>query len=403
MAFAFMDIMKIKSEGQMTSKYRHNCRKVDIDNVIPELTEKNEELVALPMESGKELNYREAWQKRIASLPYYKDHPVRSNAVLGYEVLLTFSRDADIDVEAWKKQSLEWLHKTFDVAPDKQSNLLHVAYHADEVGNVHIHAFVVPIDERGRLNAKRFTDGSRAMSELQSSYAESVADLGLERGLAGSSAKHRDIRRMYAGLNNAMNSFPGVLEGETAEEYKTRVLEQMKTIYAAGMKETDDYAVKMRREVQRQLSLERDASDVEIAKTKKMASHEIGELESRRDDLRQGIATYEEMMSELAEQMADLKLQESAMQQKILQEMDMERNAKMYEQMQSGMEELYKIDPDEAELMEEDLSYLFELGAQRESRNKKREEQEEEHSGGYISGVSGNSGDDEEEIFDDER
>lgn len=368
MAFAFMDIMKIKSEGQMTSKYRHNCRKIDIDNVIPELTEKNEELVPLPNESGKELTYREAWQKRIDSLPYYKDHPVRSNAVLGYEVLLTFSRDANLDVEAWKKQSLEWLHKTFDVAPDGKSNLLHVAFHADEVGNVHIHAFVAPIDERGRLNAKRFTDGSRAMSELQSSYAESVANLGLQRGLAGSSAKHRDIRRMYASLNNAINALPTVMNGETAEEYKERILEQMKTVYAAGMRETDDYAVKMKRKVQKQLMEERDASDMEIEKTKKMANHSISKLEKKKDELEQGIATYEQMMNELAQQMADLQLQESMIQQRMLQELDMETQAKNYQQLQHGMDELYEIDPVEAELMEEDLSYIMELGEQREQR-----------------------------------
>ena len=368
MAFAFMDIMKIKSEGQMTSKYRHNCRKIDIDNVIPELSENNEELVALPVEGGKELNYREAWQKRIASLPYYKDHPVRSNAVLGYEVLLTFSRDANIDIEAWKKQSLEWLHKTFDVAPDKQSNLLHVAYHADEVGNVHIHAFVVPIDERGRLNAKRFTDGSKAMSELQSSYAASVADLGLERGLAGSSAKHKDIRRMYAGLNNAINAMPVLEDGETIEEYKNRLLEQMKTVYAAGKRESDDYAVKMRREVQRQLMAERDASDMEIAKTKKIMLYGIDKLKAKKEDLEQGVATYEQMMEELTEQMIQLQLQESAIQQRMLQEMDMENNARYAKCIQSGMEELYELDPAEAELMEEDLSYLVELGIQREGR-----------------------------------
>ena len=85
----------------------------------------------------------------------------------------------------------------------------------DEVGSPHIHAFVVPIDERGRLNAKRFTDGSRAMSALQSSYADSVKETGLKRGVSGSSARHQDIRMMYANMNNAM-VLPDIKKGETA-------------------------------------------------------------------------------------------------------------------------------------------------------------------------------------------
>ena len=172
MAFAFMDIQKIKTEGQMTAKYNHNCRKIEIDNVIPELSHLNEDLIPLPVDqNGNELSYYDAFKKRINELPYYQDHNIRKNAVRGYEVLLTFSKDESINVDEWKKLSVKWLKDTFNVAPDKRNNVLHVAFHADETGNYHCHAFVVPIDEKGKLNACRFTDGSRALSDLQTSFS----------------------------------------------------------------------------------------------------------------------------------------------------------------------------------------------------------------------------------------
>ena len=153
MAFAFMDIQKIKTEGQMTAKYNHNCRKIEIDNVIPELSHLNEDLIPLPVDqNGNELSYYDAFKKRINELPYYQDHNIRKNAVRGYEVLLTFSKDESINVDEWKKLSVKWLKDTFNVAPDKRNNVLHVAFHADETGNYHCHAFVVPIDEKGKLN-----------------------------------------------------------------------------------------------------------------------------------------------------------------------------------------------------------------------------------------------------------
>lgn len=371
MAFSFMDISKIKTEGQLTSKYNHNCRTIQIDNVIPELTEKNETLIALPIQSGKQLNYNEAFKERIESLDYYKNHKIRANAVLGYEVLLTFSRDADLDLESWKKQSVEWLHKTFDVAPDNKSNVLHAEFHADEVGNVHIHAFVVPIDERGRLNAKRFTDGSRVMSELQSSYAESVSDLGLQRGIAGSSAKHKDIRRMYANLNNALK-LPEVLKQETANQYRDRVVDNIKTALAAQMRESDDYAINVRRELDIQKRKQQEEIERELNKKKKVQEFEDKQAMREKEKLQREMLGYEQMVRILHEQLDDVKAEVSEAQKRLQAEADNENAIEFYKNFQAGMDALYQSDPERAADAQDEMDYICQLGME------EREEMQEE-------------------------
>ncbi len=365
MAFAFMDIQKIKTEGQLTAKYNHNCRKIDIDNVIPELSNRNEDLVQLPMESGKELNYYEAFKKRIDELPYYQDHQIRKNAVKAFEVLMTFSRDENIDIEAWKKQSVQWLKDTFDVAPDGKSNILHVAYHADETGNVHAHAIVVPIDERGHLNARRFTDGSRVLSELQTSYAKSVENLGLERGLAGSSARHQDIRRMYASLNRVLE-VPEVNIGESASEYRERILDDIKTSYAAAKKDIDDNTISEKRAIDmyKQDAQEAMQRELEIMQREcELAKQEEKTMKSK-------VISYEDMLKELSEQLADI-------QTEIQFTEDTKEKVEFYDKFQSGMEVISMTNPESAELLQEDINYIMQAADEYESRKDMYEEQDE--------------------------
>lgn len=69
-------------------------------------------------------------------------------------------------------KNVEWMKDTFNIAGDGKDNVISMVYHGDEAGNVHCHALVIPVDERGHLNARRFINGSRAMSEHQTTYAK---------------------------------------------------------------------------------------------------------------------------------------------------------------------------------------------------------------------------------------
>jgi len=57
---------------------------------------------------------------------------------------------------------------------------------------------VVPIDDRGHLAAKTFIGTPSKVSEMQTSYARAVEDLGLMRGVQGSVADHQTVRDYYA-------------------------------------------------------------------------------------------------------------------------------------------------------------------------------------------------------------
>lgn len=241
MGYCFMTIGKIKTQGALKAKYNHNYRLADVENADPALFYKNKTLSGrLTEPGGSTMDYNEAWNERIDSLDYYKNHRIRSNAVLAQEVIMTFTKQESINLEAWQKKNVEWLENVFNVAGDGKSNILDVTYHADEPGNVHIHAIVVPIDERGHLNASRFTGGSRAMSELQNDYARAMSEFGLERGLENSPANHNAIRKYYAELNRSINGIPVPYQDEKGCDYQKRVLENLQTIYAAALRDVKE-------------------------------------------------------------------------------------------------------------------------------------------------------------------
>ncbi|MXR83826.1 plasmid recombination enzyme, partial [Enterobacter hormaechei] len=72
--------------------------------------------------------------------------------------------------------------------------------HRDEA-TPHLSAFVVPLTQDGRLSAKEFIGGRSKMRDDQSTYAEYVKKLGLERGIEGSRATHQTVQHYYESLN----------------------------------------------------------------------------------------------------------------------------------------------------------------------------------------------------------
>lgn len=367
MAYSFMSISKIKTMGGMISKYNHNYRKTEIDNAIPELSYLNEELIPLPQKAdGTQYRYDEAYQERINSLPYYKEHKMRADQIKGMEVLLTFSKDEGIDIEQWKQRNIEWLHETFDKSGDGKSNVLSAVFHGDETGNVHIHAFVVPIDERGHLCAKRFIDGSRQLSDLQTSYADAMKEFGLERGLAGSTAQHKVIRKMYADLNNVVN-LDDPKEGETAAEYKARIQEQAETLYAVRKKSADDYMVSTKRKADEYAIMQRDAAADEMDKIRALYDEDITSLRKEKKklteeckDAKEELSSYQKEVDALAQQIYDLK-----MEIKITE--DEREKAVKASRIETGIEILKSEEPDLAERLSNDIEYAIARAEAREA------------------------------------
>ena len=134
---------------------------------------------------------------------------IRKNGVLAFEVVLSASPEffkmsheegGEITFrngngyQKWKKQSMDWLHKEFG------KNLVNVHLHLDEK-TPHFQALIVPIDEKGKLNCRDFLGGREKLSQMQDRYADSIADLGIDRGvkkIKGEKDTHQDLKTFYA-------------------------------------------------------------------------------------------------------------------------------------------------------------------------------------------------------------
>lgn len=272
---------KIKSEKELNDRYKHNIRSLNVLHADPKKASLNENVVPL-----KYYNYADAVNKTLSELSA-KGVSVRKprssfdekqNSVLGLEVLLTFSASAQnrIDIEEWKRTCVNWLDKTFNPV-DRQitfknkhtgmeqsesvQNVKHVMYHGDE-SNPHIHAFIVPIDEKGRLNSSRY-DGRQFMIDMQDSYAKEMAAFNLERGEKNVITTHQDISAYHKLIKNAVSTeLPEAKENEHATEYRERA----NKIYQTMLSKHNEIIQKKDREI----DIEKTKNIVEKQKKSKL-------------------------------------------------------------------------------------------------------------------------------------
>lgn len=106
----------------------------------------------------------------------------------------------DVDrVKAWASVTLAWAKRTW---PDQ---LAAMTLHLDEQ-TPHAHLMVVPrvraVDGAWKLNSKALFDRER-LRDLQTSYGEALAPLGIKRGEPGSKATHSEVRQFYGALQAA--------------------------------------------------------------------------------------------------------------------------------------------------------------------------------------------------------
>jgi hypothetical protein len=217
--YAIMRFDKLKSWGEIGGVGSHHTRDRKTPNANPSI----ENLwLERPTES-----IVEGVRNRL------KNIKIRKNGVLAYEFLLTASPEFfrpesrgygqfDQDkVSDFNDKAMEWLRETF--GPE---NIISAICHLDEA-SPHIQAVVTPVDRStGKLNARGWTGGKEKLQELQDSFAEKLAPLGLERGIKGSQATHTRISEFYASVEAArpadlpkieVNSPPLLLSGTARE------------------------------------------------------------------------------------------------------------------------------------------------------------------------------------------
>ncbi|EED8860095.1 plasmid recombination enzyme [Salmonella enterica subsp. enterica serovar Braenderup] len=191
--YAIMRCKKLTGMGSVASALQHCYRERETPNADAERTPENHCSVSQSAD--------EAMGKLRELLPEKR----RKDAVLCVEYVMTASP------EWWDKatprqqaeffaRSEQWLENKY-----RKDRVVAAVVHRDEA-TPHLSAFVVPLTQDGRLSAKEFIGGRSKMRDDQSTYAESVKKLGLERGIEGSRATHQTVQHYYESINRGTRS-----------------------------------------------------------------------------------------------------------------------------------------------------------------------------------------------------
>ena len=205
MSFAIVRTAKLKTAGNLGGLNNHLERKTEVPNADAELSHLNRRKVGTG-DLAKDV------AKRLQAAGIEKP---RKNAVLAIEHLMTASPKAfpfkkakapsgspqayglvgaKEDTERWQafeKNCIKWLKQRYGAA-----NVVNFSVHLDEQ-TPHIHAVVVPIDAKDKLNCRHYLGGREKLRELQDSFAAAHQGIGLERGVQGSKAHHTTIKQFY--------------------------------------------------------------------------------------------------------------------------------------------------------------------------------------------------------------
>ena len=161
MPFAVLRIQKLKTWGAIAGSGKHNQRERDTPNADASRTAQNTMLIGSPDKSSVDAVKKAIGNQRI-----------RSNAVLGVEMLLSASPDyfrpdapekagtyEPERLQAWTQTATQWLQERYG------SRVISATLHLDEV-TPHIHALLVPLDDKGKLNCRALFGGSKHLVAL---------------------------------------------------------------------------------------------------------------------------------------------------------------------------------------------------------------------------------------------
>lgn len=183
--FAILRTAKLKSFGNVGGSLSHTYRTRETENADPSRSEQNEHSHSSPSEVMQALRDR---------LPA----KYRKDAVIGLEYFVGaspkwFDDKTRPQQDAYFREAIDWLKKRHG-----EENLVGWSIHRDET-SPHLVAYVVPMSDKGTLNAKQWTGGAAALSKMQSDFAKSVGVRNdLQRGIEGSKAHHQTIKSFYA-------------------------------------------------------------------------------------------------------------------------------------------------------------------------------------------------------------
>jgi len=186
MAYAIYRTAKLGSFGEIGGSLSHTYRTRNTPNADENKAHLNEHSLQ---------TYNSCFEAIKNSIPEKR----RKNAVLCIEHLIT----ASPDWSGWNtEKEKEFFDKSLEFVKQKygSENVIAHSIHRDET-TPHLIVYVLPIDEKGGLNAKKWLGGRSKLSQTQTDFANEVKSLGLERGLENSKARHKTLKKYYAVVN----------------------------------------------------------------------------------------------------------------------------------------------------------------------------------------------------------
>jgi hypothetical protein len=208
--YAIMRVSKLKSVGSVSGSGAHTSRSNQPDNANAEKTADNVRIIGQVGAKLTDLVAHRIGDNGGRKVRQSKDPAQR--AVVALEIILTASPEYfrptepgsygiwEMDkLELWTNQNHDWLSDYFG------ANVVLAELHLDEA-TPHIHAYIVPMDSNGHLNAQSLVGNRSKLSTLQTDYADAMQPLGLVRGIKGSKLTSDRIQDYYNSVNKAESS-----------------------------------------------------------------------------------------------------------------------------------------------------------------------------------------------------
>lgn len=200
-AFCILRTKKRKSLAGVRGVCRHHFRRVAVRGADPERSHRNKFF-------GPGEDASEYIQYRVSQAEERNGRRFRRGSVKAVEYMLTASpewwnRVSHDERKRFFIRARQWLRDVHGAV-----NIVGEWVHLDEK-SPHLHALVIPfVDGEKRLSAKHFLGGAAKLSDLQDSYAQALAPLGLQRGIKGSKATHFPVREYWKAIDSPIAPKP---------------------------------------------------------------------------------------------------------------------------------------------------------------------------------------------------
>lgn len=220
MSYAILRTAKLKTMGNISGSLAHTYRTIDTPNADPSRTYLNDNSLPSHADALK------AIQDKLPS-------KTRKNGVLCVEYLITASPDwggwGTEKQAQYLNDARQWLEEKHG-----KDNVAMVGIQLDET-TPHLVAYVLPYDDKGKMNARHWLGGRDKLSKMQTDFHDKVGkNYGLERGIEGSKAKHETVKKYYSEIQQPVEqinlALPESGRIESGGRYKMRIENELKEV-----------------------------------------------------------------------------------------------------------------------------------------------------------------------------